>query len=203
MAKFKNLVVESLAPLENCHAIAVIGNNPREGATTATLSLASNLVKNLSSSVLVVDADFRHPSLHRLLKLSASPGLSDLLADPSRPIDGMVQKTTEGFDVLTAGAEESQTATRLANGALEQVVAALKDRYEYVLFDMSPVSRFPAISKALSALDGTIMVVACEQTRWEVAQNTKENIESAGSKVLGVLMNKRRYYIPGWLYRFV
>ena len=203
MAKHSDLIVESLGPLETSATIAVIGSNPKEGTTTTTLALARNLVKNLSARVLVVDADFRHPSLHRDLKVSASPGLSDLLADPARPVDGLVQAGPEGFEVLTCGAEDAQMVKRLTSDAFGKAVAALKERYDYVLFDMSPVSRFPAVNAALQAIDGVVLVVACEDTRWEVAQNTKDKLEAAGGKVLGVIMNKRKFYIPGFVYRYV
>ena len=52
-----------------------------------------------------------------------------------------------------------------------------------------------------SMVDGTVLVVEAEKTRWPVAVNVKERIKQSGGKVLGIAFNKRQYYIPGWLYR--
>ena len=49
-------------------------------------------------------------------------------------------------------------------------------------------------------VDGVILVVEAECTRWQIVQQTKENIEIRGGKVLGVILNKRRFYIPKFVY---
>ena len=53
----------------------------------------------------------------------------------------------------------------------------------------------------VSMVDGVVLVVEAEKTRWPVALNVKEKTEQGGGRVLGVVFNKRKYYIPEWLYR--
>jgi Mrp family chromosome partitioning ATPase len=52
-------------------------------------------------------------------------------------------------------------------------------------------------------MDGVIMVLQAESTRWEVAQSARERIESEKVKVLGAVLNRRQMYIPHWAYRML
>ena len=49
-------------------------------------------------------------------------------------------------------------------------------------------------------MDGVVLVLEAEKTRWQVADKARESIENHGGKVLGVVLNKRRYYIPDFIY---
>ncbi|MFZ0944113.1 MAG: hypothetical protein WB930_11840 [Syntrophobacteraceae bacterium] len=50
-------------------------------------------------------------------------------------------------------------------------------------------------------MDGVVLVVEAESTRWEVAGRAKEDLLQADSKLLGVILNRRKMHIPDWLYR--
>jgi Mrp family chromosome partitioning ATPase len=50
-------------------------------------------------------------------------------------------------------------------------------------------------------VDGVVMVIESGKTRKQVALRAKKDIVEAGGKVLGVVLNKRRYHIPKWIYR--
>jgi Mrp family chromosome partitioning ATPase len=49
-------------------------------------------------------------------------------------------------------------------------------------------------------MDGVVLVVHAEKTRWEVAQRVKEHLEMANTNILGVLLNKKKYVIPKFIY---
>ena len=65
------------------------------------------------------------------------------------------------------------------------------------------IGQLGQVNHIAALLDGVVMVLSCEETRWEVAQNMKSRLEASGANILGVIMNKRRYYIPRLLYKFV
>jgi Mrp family chromosome partitioning ATPase len=50
---------------------------------------------------------------------------------------------------------------------------------------------------------GTVMIVESEKTRWQVAEKIKSNIEKIGGKVIGIFVNKRKHYIPQFIYKFL
>ena len=50
------------------------------------------------------------------------------------------------------------------------------------------------------AQNALILVVTAEDTRWEVAQTAAQRLTQAGAKLIGSVFNRRRYYMPKWLY---
>jgi Mrp family chromosome partitioning ATPase len=50
-------------------------------------------------------------------------------------------------------------------------------------------------------VDGVVLVVEAEKTRWQVVENLKEKIQNVGGNIIGVVFNKRRFYIPEALYK--
>ena len=55
----------------------------------------------------------------------------------------------------------------------------------------------------VSQVDGVILVVEAEKTRWQVALNVKEKILQHGGNLLGVVFNKRQFYIPNFIYKYL
>jgi Mrp family chromosome partitioning ATPase len=49
-------------------------------------------------------------------------------------------------------------------------------------------------------VDGVVLVVEAEKTRWPVAETVRDKIKNSGGNILGIVLNKRRYYIPDWIY---
>ncbi|MFH0910749.1 MAG: CpsD/CapB family tyrosine-protein kinase [Planctomycetota bacterium] len=197
------LLVETLSPFEKCSTIAFVAPNVGDGATTVTVAMVWSLSQSLAVRVLVVDGNYLHPRLHGLFNLPNETGLRDLLADPQRPLDGVIQKDCGGFDVLPAGRGDAQNLKTLTSAVFGKILGRLKEKYDYILFDLPAVNEFPGIGNVAAQFDGVVLVVACEETRWEVAQNIKEKLSSAGANLLGVMLNKRKFYVPTWLYRFV
>ncbi len=198
------LLIKTLNPIGNHKTIAFISANPNEGITTVVLSFADFLFTNLSDKVLMVDANFQNPDLSNSLNHEKNiSGLANLMGDSRTEIGELISSKESLFDFLSIGDSNKIAIKNLATERFKQVVNDLKIHYDYALFDLPPFNLFPLMSLVVPMFDGIVMVVECERTRWEVAMNLKDRIEAAGGNVLGVMLNKRRYYIPRWLYRFV
>jgi Mrp family chromosome partitioning ATPase len=74
---------------------------------------------------------------------------------------------------------------------------------DWVLFDAPPVNHFDEGLALSGMVDGVVMVIQAEKTRWEVAQSAKQRLEDSGGRILGVVLNKRKFYIPKWLYETI
>ena len=75
-----------------------------------------------------------------------------------------------------------------------------RHHYDFVIIDAAASSDGFALARHV---DGVILVVEAEYTRWPVVQNFKDRLVSSGANILGVVLNKRRYYIPSFLYHRV
>jgi protein-tyrosine kinase len=91
----------------------------------------------------------------------------------------------------------------LGSPHLESFFDKLRQHFDFILIDSPPVTH-SAIGLALvHKVDGVLLVVEAERTRWPVAQHVKNRIIQARGNLLGVILNKRRYYLPAFIYRWV
>jgi Mrp family chromosome partitioning ATPase len=77
----------------------------------------------------------------------------------------------------------------------------MRDSYDYVIIDSPPVTSFADAQIIGPRVDGVILILEAGKTRRQVALKAKTEIEAAGGKLLGVVLNKRKYYIPKWIYK--
>jgi Mrp family chromosome partitioning ATPase len=77
---------------------------------------------------------------------------------------------------------------------------SLMARFDYVVFDGDSLLTSSNASMIVKHFDGVVLVVECERTKWEVLRLAREKVQNVGGNVLGVVLNKRRYYIPRGLY---
>ncbi|MBU0993307.1 MAG: AAA family ATPase [Proteobacteria bacterium] len=203
MMSAHELIVESFSTIVKNSTISFISGSSGEGTTTAVVATAKALSNVYSAKVLVVDANFNHQSLNRLFNVSESPGLKDIMADPGISLDRIIHRTNDGFDIVCGGWPKSLGFKSVNFNNFNVILEHFKAQYDFVLIDMCPINHFPILDTVISLVDGVIMVLACESTRWEVAQNIKERLVSADVKIRGVILSKRRFYIPQWLYQYI
>ena len=181
-------------------AVALVGCRSGEGVSTAAGLLARQSALQSGGRVLVVDANSRSPSQHLSFLTKLSPGLTDFTSN-GRPGLSCIQSTEIGnLDVLSAGDGKPELS---ANGlkALAAALPALKREYSHIIFDLPAVQEHSPAMQITGLMDGVILVVEAESTRWEVAGRAKEDLLQSNSKLLGVILNKTKKHIPDWLYK--
>ena len=203
MESFPELIVESLNQIENKTNIAFVATNPGEGTTTASIATAHALSQNRSKKVLLIDGNSVHPSLHSIFHIHLSPGFCDIIANPKIPLNQIIHRNINIFDIITCGVGHTQVIKGMLAVNFNELIKTIQVGYDHVFIDMGSLRHFPVGNNTFSLFDGAIFIVACESTKWEVVQNEKNKLESAGVNILGTIMNKRKYYIPRWLYNYI
>jgi Mrp family chromosome partitioning ATPase len=188
-------------------AIQFTASHFSEGVTSTTLALATFLAKVHSpNSIIVVEANMRRPSLREILKLETDKSLVGILQN-SEPVLEAIQKSNDyGFSVLPAvsgsGSEKGlEREARLEN--LEGVLAELKSMYRYILLDSPPVIPFIDSTIITGMVDGVVFIIESNLTRSQVVQHAIEKLKAGGGEMMGVILNKREFHIPKWIYRFL
>jgi Mrp family chromosome partitioning ATPase len=93
------------------------------------------------------------------------------------------------------------TPQKLGSDTSDKLWDEFRQRFEYVLIDSPPISASSDGLAIVRKVDGVIFVVEAEKTRWPVALAAKEKIVSHGGNILGMVFNKRRFYIPDVVYK--
>ncbi|GBE92927.1 GumC family protein [Nostoc cycadae] len=110
-----------------------------EGKTTLLLGLAASAAR-MHRRILLIDANFRYPNLHKILQLSNDWGLSLLLLDEtSNQIHNYIQPVHPLIDVLTAGPKPEDTIRLLSSQRMKELIKRFEQTYDLVLVDAPPI----------------------------------------------------------------
>jgi capsular exopolysaccharide synthesis family protein len=182
--------------------IAVCKANANEGSSTVASHLALAFASDPRMRVVLVDSDLRHPGLHTLLGVSQENGLYDILVEGAATTKERIKKTVlPNLCVITSGAPLSLQSMIFAPQVFTEVLETLKTDFSIVIVDTPPTLADDTALAVAAQCDGVILVVQAEQTRWEIAQEAQVRLRSAGAKFLGVVLNRRTYPIPEFLYK--
>jgi len=106
-----------------------------------------------------------------------------------------------GLYLMTAGIEGGDPPSVLEDQAVEERLHLLSGHFGHVILDAPPVHVSADALAFASKVDGIVLVIRAEATRWEVVQRAREQLEKAGGRILGTVLNRRRYVIPKRLYK--
>jgi len=186
-------IVERLRKDSSIHALALTSPGPSEGKTLTTLNLAIALAQSPDARVVVIDSDFRRPTVSRYLGLANDdgPGLVDLITGPRRELADVVRYLEwTNLSVLTAGMTDAGYYELLTSSRFGAAIAEARRTYDYVLVDTPPVVPLPDCRLMAKWVDGFLVVVAADKTpRTQLAETL--NILDP-EKVLGLIFNGAR-----------
>lgn len=187
-------------PQELLKTILFSGTNHGDGSSTTAINFASTLARNDQIKVLLVEANLRTPILREIFHLKSTYGLSDLLAN-GVDAGSLVNPVDQGgLYVVTCGERTTSPVKLFESNRFCGFLKAMRERFDYVILDGPPIPSFSESRILCSKVDGVVMVLAAGRTREQVARKAKREIEEAGGKVLGLVLNRRKFYIPQWLY---
>ncbi len=188
---------------EGLRTVMVVGSRHGEGATTTCAILATLLARSNAGDVALVDANLRTPFLHEMFGLSqAAAGLTEVTSRPMRGRDLVQNTPIANLFVIPSGRPLASPAA-LYQEPIAGLIADLRQDFRYVLLDCSPVEQYSDAAFVAPRVDGIVMVIRSELTRIETAIKTKRQLEWAGGKVIGTVLNDKRNYIPLLLQRFL
>jgi len=162
---------------------------PHEGKSVTALNLAISLAQEYDHTVLLVDADFRRPSIHRYLGIELGKGFSDCLQGTAEIGDVIIPTGIGRLSVVTAGSEIPNPVELFASQKTDVMIAEMKNRYHdrFIIFDSPPVLPFAEARTLAHRADGVLFVVK-EQLASQ--KNVKEAIEALkGCHMLGMVYN--------------
>jgi polysaccharide biosynthesis transport protein len=186
--------------------LLVTSTVPEEGKSTTATNLAIAIALD-NRRVVLVDADLRRPKVDEIFEVSKQPGLSNVLVGQT-PLHEAIQETTiPGLRVLTAGAMPPNPAELLNSPAMDELIAALKDTADTIVFDSPPCLATADAQVLSSKVDGVIYVMELGKVHKSAVLRSFELLYQAQARVLGVLFSKvdetsNRYYGYGYYRKY-
>ena len=177
--------------------LLVTSTAPGQGKSTVSLNLAQAF--SSEEKVLIIDADLRKPSLHRLLGTNGngngSPVDRDLDVGLSSYLTGTATKIikesgTPNLRVVFAGPILANPAELLSSKRMQRFITQVCKRYDRIIIDGPPAMGFADALILGHYADGVVLVSTLGQTNRETLQSFLGNLENVGARTLGAIVNK-------------
>ena len=168
--------------------ITLVSGGASEGKSTTLNNLAYTFAKG-GYTTLVVDADLRRPSQHRLFGVANERGLSDYLTTEIALEDVVHLTKTENLFLMTSGKVPSNAVGVLNSQRMLDLIKELKSRFDIVFFDSPPILGVSDASVLSSEMDLTIIVVQHRRFPKAMLQRVKQAVLNVGGTILGVVLN--------------
>lgn len=175
---------------EKSTAIMLTSTTPANGKTFVTANLAITLAQ-ANKRVILVDSDIRKPRLHKVFELENTMGLSDYLRNSS---DGLyIRKTNiENLSIVTAGTMVNNPSELIGQEKFKKTIEALKEKYDYVIIDSSPILMVTDSILVSRVVDATILIAIYNKTRIDDLKSAVRRINYVGGNVAGVVVNRTK-----------
>jgi capsular exopolysaccharide synthesis family protein len=184
------------APLKT---ILISSALPSEGKSFVAANLAISLARNKNNSVLLIDADMRKPSLHKLLGSPILPGLAEYLSGSAKASE--ILQRNQHFHIniegqswqmpdvtfIPAGAGGDNSSELVSNHRIEELVTTLSPHFDWIIIDSPPVLPVADAIDLARAVDGVMLVARAAQTPYDVAQRAQSAF--ANCRLLGFVLN--------------
>ena len=169
-------------------SIMVATAKPNQGGTSTICNLAITLAQ-AGKRVVLVDADLRRPSLHKLFAVDMDHGLVDLLRNGHRSAECMKPTGIENLVLITAGSDIDNPWALLRSDRLRLLIEELKNLADYVLIDVPSAIVFADAATVASIVDGVIVVVRANESPRGSEFQIKGLLNRANPNILGVVLN--------------
>lgn len=196
--------VESELPRTGRRVFAISSAVAGEGATTTGLQLARTLARKGDGKVLLIDGDTSRVAgtlSQSMGNAAALPGLSEVLTGQIELSKAVLSTDEPNLHFLPAGQENIVFGEVGPSDKMRQFLDDMATLYRVVAVDTPPVLNHPETRSLAALTDGAIFVVRAHRTRREVVQKALGILQDSHVRVLGVVLNDRRYPVPEFLYR--
>lgn len=196
-------IVDALLPQSKAKIIQFIGSREGEGASTIAREFARVCADLIGHSVLLLDADRHSPTQSHYFDIQSEYGWIDALKKGDQ-IGSAFYRIGQSSLFMSPSCNSSTSTPEIFRSPIfDGLCQSLKIDFDLVLIDSAPLTASPDGLAIASKVDGVILVVEAEKTRWQTVKQAKESISRVGGNILGVVLNKRRYYIPQSIYKYL
>jgi capsular exopolysaccharide synthesis family protein len=193
---------------DKLNSLVVVSAGAGEGKSTTALNLAT-VFAHTGQRVLLVDSDLRRPSLHKMLRVSNNIGLTNFLLKQSTLAEVIQTTSVPLLDFMASGKLPNSSMGVLGSLSMKDMVAELKQRYDFIFFDSPPILGVSDASILASEMDLVLQVIQYRRYPQPMNIRAKQMIEKVGGNFIGIVLNninvsqdESYYYYTGYYHDY-
>jgi len=193
---------------DQSNTIVVVSAGAGEGKSTTTLNLATIFAQS-GSRVLVVDSDLRRPTLHKHMRVPNNLGLTNYLLKQNTLPEVVQTTSVPTLHFMPSGKLPNSSLGILGSGPMKEMIAELKQRYDFIFFDSPPILGVSDASVLASEVDLVIQVIQYRRYPQPMNIRAKQMIEKVGGNFVGIVLNninmsqdESYYYYSGYYHDY-
>ncbi len=188
---FKTLRTNLLFSGSDVKTILLTSCLNNEGKSTVSLELAKSLA-TADKKVLLIDADLRKSVfVTRYTETTESVlGLSEFLSSQATLDDVLYETNVKDMNVIFAGAVPPNPVELLGSAKFDEFLHNIREEYDYVIIDASPLGLVIDASVISAFCDGAILIIAANEISYKFASEVKGQLEKSNCKILGAVLNR-------------
>lgn len=179
-------------------SLLIVSGMPGSGASTAVINLAYALAAS-EHRVLIIDANFRRPTITKTLGLQDAPGVADIIANGHTLATAVQATDNAGVSVLAAGSPQHRKVERLATPGMTSLLRQAEKSYDVVLIDAAPAVVSGDALALANRCDATVLVVKAMQEKRGLVARLRGELGECKADFLGVIINGVRSSAGGYL----
>jgi succinoglycan biosynthesis transport protein ExoP len=169
--------------------LLITSSREGEGKSTTALAMARDAAAS-GRRVLLIDADMRRPSVHKLVGIRKVPGLSNMLTQ-QLPASTVIHATdTDGLFVMPAGPKPPSPAELLGGAGFRALLTYLKEEYDQIIIDSPPVLGLADAPRLAAAVDGTMIVMEANRSHRGAIMAAMRRLTAARARIIGAVLVK-------------
>jgi Mrp family chromosome partitioning ATPase len=181
--------------------LLICAANPGEGGSTVALGLALAAAEIQDQPVLLIDGNFAHPQVCAAFGLPELYGFGDCLAGRIGASSVVQASGVPQLMVMGAGVAPLNHMSLLEPPALTNLLAGLNREYATIIIDGPAVNGSPESVLYAAQVDRTFVVVHAGSTRVQVVETALDKLSAGGAGSVDLILNRRTFPIPPWIYR--
>jgi capsular exopolysaccharide synthesis family protein len=171
--------------------LLVTSTHKGEGKTTSALNLAIAMAKG-DERVLVIDANFRNPSVHAAFNQPNENGFLDVMKENITFEEAVHSTYIKDLDVLMCGDLSASSLEVINSNRIASFLEEISNKYDRIVIDAPPVLEAAEARFLASRCDGVIMITNRYVTKMEEFAKAKRALEVANANVVGVVLNEKK-----------
>jgi capsular exopolysaccharide synthesis family protein len=175
-------------PMTPVNVVLITSPGRGEGKTLTVGNLGLAMAQEWQRRICIMDADLRHPQMHRLFGLPDGPGLCDVLTGRATLEEALVTLEEHQVTILPAGNVPARPAELLGTGAMRRTLETLRTQFDRVLLDAAPATPLADVSILAPLVDRVLLVVRAGITTKPSIHEAVSSLDSA--KLLGLVLNE-------------